>query len=78
MMDKRNLLIDDLNLINTCTNKELKDAVDYLLVRYPNEVDQYLIDDKNLGLAYYVCGYDGDCQQKFIEDIKLSYNVNVF
>ncbi|WP_310117279.1 hypothetical protein [Staphylococcus epidermidis] len=65
-------------MINTCTDEELEVAAEYLLTRYPQRVVNYLDDENNLGLAYHICGYDGDRQQKFIEDIKFTHNVNVF
>ncbi|WP_256102282.1 hypothetical protein [Staphylococcus haemolyticus] len=53
-------------------------AADYLLTRYPQRVGNYLDDENNLGLAYHICGYDGECQQKFIKNFKFTHNVNVF
>lgn len=35
-------------------------------------------DDQNNGLAFFFCGYDGNAQQKFIDDIKYQFNINVF
>lgn len=77
-MRNKELLIKDLKVINSCTDAELEVAADYLLTRYPQRVGNYLDDENNLGLAYHICGYDGKCQQKFIEDIKFTHNVNVF
>lgn len=77
-MNDKKLLIEDLRLINTCTDAELDVAADYLLTRYPQRVGNYLDDEENRGLAYHICGYDGKCQQKFIEDFKFTHNVNVF
>lgn len=77
-MNDKKILIEDLRLINTCTDEELEVAAEYLLTRYPQRVGNYLDDENNLGLAYHICGYDGKCQQKFIEDIKFTHNVNVF
>lgn len=77
-MNDKKILIEDLRLINTCTDEELEVAAEYLLTRYPQRVGNYLDDENNLGLVYHICGYDGDRQQKFIEDIKFTHNVNVF
>ncbi|MCG1579476.1 hypothetical protein [Rheinheimera tilapiae] len=77
-MTEKQLLIEDLKLINSCTDEEIEVAAEYLLTRYPQRVSNYLDDENNLALAYHICGYDGKCQQKFIEDIKFTHNVNVF
>ena len=77
-MRNKELLIKDLKVINSCTDGELEEAAEYLLKVYPNAVDNYLHDDTNTGLAYHICGYDGKCQQKFIEDFMFTHNVNVF
>lgn len=77
-MENKKLLTKDLRLINTCSDIELELAADYLLTKYPQRVDNYLHDENNRGLAYHICGYDGKCQQKFIENFKFTHNVNVF
>ncbi|WP_162191427.1 hypothetical protein [Staphylococcus epidermidis] len=77
-MNDKKILIEDLRLINTCTDEELEATADYLLTNHQQRVYNYLDDEQNRGLAFHICGYDGDCQQKFIENIKFTHNVNVF
>ncbi|MEB2860586.1 hypothetical protein SJH87_07850 [Staphylococcus sp. GCP4] len=77
-MNDKKILIEDLRLINTCTDEELEATADYLLTNHQQRVYNYLNDEQNRGLAFHICGYDGNSQQKFIENIKVSNNVNVF
>lgn len=33
-----------------------------------DDIQNYLNADDNLGLGFYVCGYDGDAQNRFRDD----------
>ncbi|HHP6033032.1 TPA: hypothetical protein ACSEHU_001753 [Streptococcus pyogenes] len=78
-MNNKKLLIEDLKLLNSkCHEAKLVVAAEYLLKAYPNAVDRYLHDDTNYGLAYHVCGTDGDAQKAFISRIGFTHEITVF
>lgn len=45
-MNDKKILIEDLILINTCTDEELEETADYLLTNHQQRVYNYLTDEK--------------------------------
>lgn len=79
-MNNKQLLLENLKIYNPCKDLGiLKEVAVFLLKEYPAKTNKYLYDEENnYGLAFHICGYDGDAQQIFIDYIKNNYDVTVF
>ena len=69
------VVVDDDWLFYPCSEdlEELKAFVDI----YKNEIVKKRYSNENLGLGFYICGYDGDAQNRLSDKLK-DRGVHVF
>lgn len=74
-----NKMVEDLRLTNpNATEGELQECVEYLESTFPNAIENYLNDENNYGLLFYIAGYNGVKQQEFQQEILDMFGVEVF